>query len=83
MRKNSRGYWLDKRDDAFDEYMSGVEIKDELAISKFFESPSTMLWACFLRGYDAAEHRLHLTAFGVGTLAFLAGFGICWLAFVR
>lgn len=32
---------------------------------------------------EAAEHRLHLTAFGVGMLAFLAGFGICWLAFVR
>jgi hypothetical protein len=31
----------------------------------------------------AAQHRLHLTAFGVGMLAFLAGFGICWLAFVR
>ncbi len=31
----------------------------------------------------SAQHRLHLTAFGVGMLAFLAGFGICWLAFVR
>ena len=31
----------------------------------------------------AAQHRLHLTAFGVGLLAFLAGFGICWFAFVR
>ena len=31
----------------------------------------------------AAQHRLYLTAFGVGMLAFLAGFGICWLAFVR
>jgi hypothetical protein len=37
----------------------------------------------FVAGYNAAEHRLHLTAFGVGMLAFLAGFGICWLAFVR
>jgi len=32
---------------------------------------------------EAAEHRLHLTAFGVGGLAFIAGFVICWLAFVR
>ena len=32
---------------------------------------------------EAAQHRVHLTAFGVGMLAFLAGFGICWLAFVR
>ena len=31
----------------------------------------------------AAEHRLHLTAFGVGMLGFIAGFGICWFAFVR
>ena len=31
----------------------------------------------------AAQHRLHLTAFGVCLLAFCAGFGICWLAFVR
>lgn len=31
----------------------------------------------------AAQHRMHLTAFGVGTLAFLAGFGVCWLSFVR
>ena len=32
---------------------------------------------------NAAQHRLHLTAFGVGMLAFLAGFVVCWLAFVR
>lgn len=31
----------------------------------------------------AAQLRLHLTAFGVGMLAFCAGFGVCWLAFVR
>ena len=37
----------------------------------------------FVAGYNAAEHRLHLTAFGVGMLAFFAGFGICWFAFVR
>lgn len=30
----------------------------------------------------AAQHRMHLTAFGVGMLAFLAGFGVCWLVFV-
>lgn len=32
---------------------------------------------------EAFQYRLHLTAFGVGMLAFLAGFGVCWLAFVR
>ena len=32
---------------------------------------------------EAAEHKMHLTAFGVGMLAFFAGFGICWLLFVR
>jgi len=31
----------------------------------------------------AAQHRLYLTAFGVGGLAFLAGFLVCWSAFVR
>ena len=31
----------------------------------------------------AAQQKMHLTAFGVGMLAFLAGFGICWLVFVR
>lgn len=30
-----------------------------------------------------ANNRMHLTAFGVGMLAFLAGFGICWFVFVR
>ncbi len=37
----------------------------------------------FVAGYNAAEHRVQLTAFGVGMLAFFAGFGICWLVFVR
>jgi len=32
---------------------------------------------------ESAQHRMHLTAFGVGMLAFFAGFGICWLVFVR
>lgn len=32
---------------------------------------------------NAAQHRMHLTASGVVLLAFLAGFGICWLVFVR
>ncbi len=31
----------------------------------------------------AAQQGVHLTAFGVGILAFLAGFGVCWLTFVR
>jgi len=40
-----------------------------------------VLWLAFWKW--AAQHRMHLTAFGVGVLAFLAGFGICWLVFVR
>jgi len=32
---------------------------------------------------EAAQHRKNLTAFGVGGLAFLAGFGVGWLVFVR
>jgi hypothetical protein len=35
------------------------------------------------KGSPAAQHRVHLTAFGASVLAFLAGFGICWLVFVR
>ena len=31
----------------------------------------------------SAQHRMHLTAFGVGMLAFFAGFSICWFVFVR
>ena len=31
----------------------------------------------------SAQHCMHLTAFGVGMLAFFAGFGICWWVFVR
>jgi len=37
----------------------------------------------FLQVAKAAQHRMHLTTFGVGMLAFCAGFGICWLVFVR
>lgn len=32
---------------------------------------------------EQANKRLHLTAYGVSLLAFLAGFWICWLVFVR
>jgi hypothetical protein len=34
-------------------------------------------------GFIAAQRRMHLTALGVGLLSFFAGFGICWLMFVR
>ena len=37
----------------------------------------------FEAGYKAAQQGVQLTAFGVCMLAFLAGFGICWLVFVR
>lgn len=40
-------------------------------------------WCGAIATEKAAQHRLHLTAFGVGVLAFLAGFGICWFVFVR
>jgi hypothetical protein len=33
--------------------------------------------------FQSAQHRVHLTAYGVSLLAFLAGFGICWFVFVR
>jgi hypothetical protein len=31
----------------------------------------------------AAQHRMHLTAFGVVLLAILAGVGVYWLVFIR
>ena len=36
-----------------------------------------------LERQERANTRLHLTVFGVGTLAFLAGFGVCYLWLVR
>lgn len=36
-----------------------------------------------VHGGHNAQQSVYLTAFGVGLLAFLAGFGICWLVFVR
>lgn len=33
--------------------------------------------------WKSAQHRMHLTAIAVGVLTFLAGFGVCWLWFVR
>ena len=53
-----------------DAFSLSVRSKAELA-------KQTSIWL------KAAQHRMHLTAFGVGMLAFLAGFGICWLVFVR
>ena len=38
--------------------------------------------ALIYKAIEAAQHRMHLTAFGVGMLAFLAGFCICWFVFV-
>jgi len=32
---------------------------------------------------EAAEHRIRLTAIAVSGLAFLAGFGVCWLWLVH
>jgi len=46
-------------------------------------SMASILRVHFLQVKKAAEHRVHLTAFGVGMLAFFAGFGICWFVFVR
>lgn len=54
------------------------------AACALLELQSEAKWADeYFRNWQSAQHRLHLTAFGVGTLAFLAGFCICWLAFVR
>ena len=36
-----------------------------------------------LKVLQNAKQSVYLTAFGVGVLAFFAGFGICWLVFVR
>ncbi len=78
----SRGFWLDKRDAEWEIYIAGAQIKEDFAIGKMFDNPSGLLWSSFLRGYYAAEYRMRLTAFGAGILAFLVGFGICWLILV-
>ena len=38
---------------------------------------------CSCVKFTSAQQGVHLTAFGVGVLAFLAGFGACWLVFIR
>jgi hypothetical protein len=68
-----------------------LQVLDSLPWTRSQDGTWTMLttvnWKAWNYGacekLRAAQHRLHLTAFGVGMLAFLAGFGICWLAFVR
>lgn len=51
--------------------------------SGYFMSEPSRIHEMLLEAWQAAQHRLHLTAFGVGMLAFFAGFVVCWLAFVR
>lgn len=52
---------------------------------KFFTGKNMPIRYSKMRLQDklAVQQGVHLTAFGVGMLAFLAGFVFCWLAFVR
>jgi len=52
------------------------------AIAKDLQSEKNWADEYFLK-WQSAQHRVYLTAFGVGLLAFCAGFGICWFVFVR
>lgn len=39
--------------------------------------------SCVYDQIKAAQHKMHLTAFGVGMLAFFVGIGSGWFLFVR
>jgi anaerobic C4-dicarboxylate transporter len=64
---------------AFQKYSESEDFKESLTINKTFEHPAGLAWGAFIEAWEAVEHRVYLT----GMLAFLAGFGICWLVFVR
>jgi len=56
----------------FEEFLKD-EYKFDLSISEFFSNPKGMAWACFMRGYQAAEQSMHQTAFGVMAVVFFLG----------
>jgi len=68
---NEKASWLAND---FNEGM-GLELGDVGILAM-----ASILRVHFLQVKKAAEHRLHLTAFGVGMLALLAGFGIGWVS---
>lgn len=65
----------------------GVHIPPSSLAGKF--APQVPVWGemavrvAVLRALQSAQQSVYLTAFGVGALAFCAGFGICWLVFIR
>lgn len=65
----------------------GVHIPAGDVAGKF--APHVPVWGemavrvAVLRVLQSAQHSVQLTAFGVGMLAFLVGFGVCWFVFVR
>lgn len=77
MKKHSRGFWLDRRDNDFEEYISSGDAKEDFQIAKFFEDFQATLWGAFLRGYDSAQHRMHWTALLIGLGSFVLGFATC------
>lgn len=75
MKRNySRGYWLDKRDDEWLAYFNDPETEEGFEIDKIFEDFKSSLWSALLRGYKAAQQKMHQTAFGVLLVVFFVGF---------
>lgn len=65
----------------------GVHIPAGDVAGKF--APHVPVWdemavrVAVLRALQSAQQSVHLTAIGVGMLAFCAGFGVCLFVFVR
>ena len=65
----------------------GVHIPAGDMAGKF--APHVFVWGemavrvAVFRALKSAQQSVRLTAFGIGMLAFCAGFGLCWFVFVR
>lgn len=55
----------------------------EYAVILILTAIVTLAITSFVKVKQAAQHRMHLTAFGVVLLAILVGVGVYWLAFIR
>ena len=56
------------------------ETESDLQASEYASNPDCIV---SIRSETSAQHRMHLTAFGVSMLAFAAGYLSCWFLFVR
>ena len=72
----------------YSKIISVAEFRDEVSVALRKHGASDEIVEEFRKKYlsvaeENAQQRLHLTAFGVGLLVFCAGFGACYLMFVR